>query len=84
MLNKIENSTNISSSNPCSLGGLIAVKDDRGETHIIQRELISHTKDRSDSEGRAATSVFFVTGKWICVFLSGEKLAEKLSIKVSE
>lgn len=40
MLNKIENSTNISSSNPCSLGGLIAVKDDRGETHIIQRALL--------------------------------------------
>ncbi len=84
MLNKTENRTNISSSNPCSIGGLIAVKDDRGETHIIQRELISHTEERSGIEGRAATTVYLVTGKWICVFLTAEKLAEKLSINVSE
>ncbi|HGE5155652.1 TPA: cobalamin biosynthesis protein CbiX [Escherichia coli] len=84
MLNKIENSTNISSSNPCSIEGLIAVKDNKGRTHIIQRELISHTEDRSDIERQAATTVFLVTGKWISVFLSGEKLAEKLSINVSE
>ncbi|ECZ8536302.1 cobalamin biosynthesis protein CbiX [Salmonella enterica] len=84
MLNKIENSTNISSSNPCSTEGLIAVKDAEGQTHIIQRELISHTEDRSDIEGQAATDIYFVTGKWVRVFLSGEKLAKKMSINVSE
>ena len=84
MLNKTENSTNISSISPCSIEGLIAVKDDKSRTHIIQRELISHTEDRSDIEGQAATSVFFMSGKWIRVFLSGENLAKKLSINVSE
>ena len=41
MLNKTENNTNISSINPCSTEGLIAVTGNDGETHIIQRELIS-------------------------------------------
>ena len=43
MLNKTENNTNISSINPCSTEGLIAVTGNDGETHIIQRELISHS-----------------------------------------
>ncbi|EOJ9189766.1 cobalamin biosynthesis protein CbiX [Escherichia coli] len=84
MLNKTENNTNISSFNPCSTEGLIAVKDDKGRTRIIQRGLISHTEDRSDIEGQAATSVFLVSGYWITVFLSSEELARKLGITVSE
>lgn len=82
MLNKIEN--NIGNGNPCSKEGLIAVKDNDGNTHIIQRELISHTEDASDTEGEEATTVYFVSGRWIRVFLSPEKLAKKLSINVSD
>lgn len=53
MLNKTENNTNISSINPCSTESLIAVTGNDGETHIIQRELISHSV-----EGHEATIGF--------------------------
>lgn len=52
MLNKTENNTNISSINPCSTESLIAVTGNDGETHIIQRELISHSV-----EGHEATII---------------------------
>ncbi|EHJ6365201.1 cobalamin biosynthesis protein CbiX [Salmonella enterica subsp. enterica serovar Braenderup] len=84
MLNKTENNTDITSITPCSVEGFIAIKDDKGRTHIIQRELISHTEDRSDIERKPATSVFLVTGEFIRVFLSGEKLAEKLNLNVPD
>lgn len=63
MLNKTENNTNISSINPCSTESLIAVTGNDGETHIIQRELISHSV-----EGHEATIIHLVTGKSIRVY----------------
>ncbi|MDO2321515.1 cobalamin biosynthesis protein CbiX [Escherichia coli] len=79
MLNKTENNTNISSINPCSTESLIAVTENDGETHIIQRELISHSV-----EGHEATIIHLVTGKSIRVSLSSEILAKKLGVTVSE
>ncbi|ECA8457351.1 cobalamin biosynthesis protein CbiX [Escherichia coli] len=79
MLNKTENNTNISSITPCSTEGLIAVTGNDGETHIIQRELISHSV-----KGQETTIIHLVTGKWIMVSLSPEILAKKLGITVSE
>ncbi|HCO2803373.1 cobalamin biosynthesis protein CbiX [Klebsiella pneumoniae] len=79
MLNKTENNTNISSITPCSTEGLIAVTGKDGETHIIQRELISHSV-----KGQETTIIHLVTGKWIMVSLSPEILAKKLGITVSE
>lgn len=58
MLNKTENNTNINSVNPCSVEGLIALKDNKDRTHIVQRELISHTEDASHIERSPATTVF--------------------------
>lgn len=81
MLNRTENNTKINCVNPCSIEGLIALKDNKDRTHIIQRELISHTEDASLIENKPATTVFFVSGKWIKVFLSGEELAKGLGIK---
>lgn len=84
MLNRTENNTNINSVTPCSVEGLIALKDSKDRTHIIQRELISHTEDASDIERSPATTVFFVSGKWIRVFLSGEELAKRLEINIAD
>jgi hypothetical protein len=84
MLNKTENNTNINSVNPCSVEGLIALKDNKDLTHIVQRELISHTEDASHIERSPATTVFFVSGKWIRVFLSGEELAKRLGINIAD
>nr|UMW97510.1 hypothetical protein [Escherichia coli] len=78
MLNKTENNTNISSINPCSTESLIAVTGNDGETHIIQRELISHSV-----EGHEATIIHLVTGKSIW-FLCHLKFWQKLGITVSE
>ncbi len=58
MLNRTENNTNINSVTPCSVEGLIALKDSKDRTHIVQRELISHTEDASHIEGSPATTVF--------------------------
>ena len=81
MLNRTENNTNVNNVSPCSVDGLIAVKDNKDRTHIIQRELISHTGDASEIERSPATTVYFVTGKHLRVFLSGEELAKRLGIK---
>lgn len=84
MLNKTENNTNINTVSPCSVEGLIALKDNKDRTHIVQRELISHTEDASHIESSPATTVFFVSGKRIRVFLSGEELAKRLGINIAD
>ncbi|EEH7176935.1 hypothetical protein G3D93_004610 [Salmonella enterica subsp. enterica] len=66
MLNKTENNTNISSINPCSTESLIAVTGNDGETHIIQRELISHSV-----EGHEATIIHLVA---LLQIVGGDKL----------
>lgn len=81
MLNRTENNTNMNT--PCSVEGLIALKDNKGRTHIVQRELISHTEDASHIESSPATTVCFVSGEWIRVFLSGEELAKRLGINIA-
>ncbi|QPR26554.1 cobalamin biosynthesis protein CbiX (plasmid) [Edwardsiella hoshinae] len=85
MLNKTENNTSINNITPCSIDGLIALTDNKNRTHIFQRELISHTEDASGIEGgKPATTIFFTSGKWMRIFLSGEELAKRLGINIAE
>lgn len=58
MLNRTENNTNINNVNPCSVERLIALKDNKDRTHIVRRELISHTEDASHNRKIASDNCF--------------------------
>lgn len=85
MFNKTE--TNTTTISGCSVNGLVAVKDIKGKTHIIQRELISHAEDeeigRYYSDKKTPTTLIkYTSGKWVRVALTCEELARMLDITV--
>ncbi|EHJ2405800.1 cobalamin biosynthesis protein CbiX [Salmonella enterica] len=85
MFNKSE--TNTTTISGCSVSGLIAVKDIKGKTHIIQRELISHTEEEEigwfySDKKTPTTLIKYTSGKWVRVALTGEELAQALDISI--
>ncbi|EDR7001722.1 hypothetical protein ZG96_004456 [Salmonella enterica subsp. enterica serovar Java] len=80
-LNKEE--LNVNLINPCSVNGLISIVDHKNITTIIQRELIVFTASEENgwfySDGKTPTTrIYFITGKWVRVALSGDELAKLL------
>ncbi|ELS6025047.1 cobalamin biosynthesis protein CbiX [Salmonella enterica] len=74
---------------PCPVSGLIAVKDLKGKTHMVQRELISHTEEDEKgwyfSDGKTPTTVVhLIDKKWFRVVLTAEELAKRLKVEISE